>query len=204
MKISRNDSTLAHALAKSEAGILMQRDLERLRAWRHTGRRTMKAAFRDIRTMFGGRVIGEIIVREKGSRAEGYLLFLVPHSSGNLFLLTTQWRRQRIKSNTTPIVINHHALARMMQRTVGESDFSACIERLGPYVVQAFTESLNPESPRTEGSQLTVAGFGGALVFCWEDGDLTAKTWMDADMMADPVLRAAALQLNYSSTWVST
>lgn len=201
MKIGRNDSTLAHALAKSAAGEQMNRDIARMRDWgdEHSGKRTLKAAFRTMRAVFGERVLHEVILREKGSRAAGHLFILQPMGSGDMALFLLSWLKGKVRLHDTPVMVSHHALARMMQRTVGQSNLTECCERLKPYVLAAAAASVR----KVAGSyvQLTVAGDGGALIFRRDEKMVVAVTWLDKEMMADPKLRAAAEKSELTMWW---
>jgi hypothetical protein len=201
--IGRNDATLAHALAKSVAAGQLARDMVQLqdKAETHFNKRTMKGAFRVLRGIFRDRVIHEVIVREKGSRACGHLFILQPVSSGAMVLFLLSWVKGRVRQHDTPVVVSHHALARMMQRTVGESDLAACCERIKPYVLTGAAASISTGPEDTTGMQLTVAGNGGALIFRREGDMVVAATWMDSEMMADPKLRAAAVKPNLTTWW---
>lgn len=203
MKIGRNDSTLAHALAKGAAGEQFHRDVARLhsRVDTYVGKRTMKGAFRELRAVFGERVIYEQIDREKGSRAKGFLFILEPLSGGDMVLIMIAWAKGQVKQHSTPVVVTRHALARLMQRTVGEADLPACIERLRSYVMVGTVESVAAGLEKTKDMDLTVAGKGGALMFRREGRMLVAKTWMDSEMMADPKLRAAANDPDFTTWW---
>lgn len=203
MKISRNDGTLAHALAKHEAGERVSRDIARMRTYRegYSGKRTMKGAFREMCAVFKEQAIHQIIEREKGSRAKGYLFVLEPLPTGDMVLFVVVWQKGHAQYRETPIIVSHHAVARVMQRTVGADNLSACIEVLRSYVLWAAKEAADLNRKFPEGMQLTVAGGGGALIFQPEGRDLVAKTWLAADMMADPKLKAAALNPNPTTWW---
>lgn len=197
MKLARNDITLAHALAKHVAGVQVDRDIAHLRdrGQSYINKRTMKGAFRELRIIFKDRVVYEAIEREKGSRAKGHLFILEPISTGDLTLFVISWIKGEAHQHSTRIVVSHHAVARLMHRTVGEADLNACAVRLKPYVMWAAVESTEAQAlmGATKDKQLMVAGDGGVLIFRYEGPLLIAKTWMDAEIISYSKLKEAAL-----------
>lgn len=197
MQVSRNDTTLAHALAK--------RAIDSASEKLHGGiglyvlnSNSVKAFFRNVTKHFPGRVIDANVGRVIGSRATASVLMCDTDTGNNLALtqLIFNARRpanQRVMPHPVPIVVQTHALARIIQRITGKGDLAAAVTSIQPhlYAASEWVRANYPMEPKTE---LAISGLGLELAGSVDtEGTLRLKTAIDADSMAHLLRRGWAM-----------
>jgi hypothetical protein len=197
MKVSPNDATLAHSLAKHE----IEKAHDRLNSGfglKILGSRTVKEFAKWVDTLFRGRIIDSNIGRIVGSRASAGVVLADGDGNGNLTLVQLIFDAKRpfpyrVSAHVIPIVIQRHALARLMQRVVGESSLSKVITAIHPHLQEtlAWVVKNNPLDPDVE---VAIAGRGVELVGkVDEHGCLRLKTAINADGMQSATRQAWAM-----------
>lgn len=178
MKIAKNDPALAHSQAKR---MLQTRATQVLKK-----QPSAKQAYAYFTQLYGDDILHSEIARDKGSRANWWILFLTWESDG-VCLKLCQHKSSNLAIRTFAR-ITHHALARMLQRTIGSADYSAVrlvCKRLGLTVLDGVRKGDSPSE------FCNVAFPDGALLGEYADGVLTYKTWVSADNAANPKLTRA-------------
>lgn len=197
MKISRNDAMLAHSMAKAE----ITKAGEKLMSGR--GRKiilanSVKEFFKHIEALFPGRVIDAGIDRPIGSRARAGVVVVDTNDEGNMGVVQLIFNGRsdpgfRVTPHPIPIVIQHHAVSRVVQRITGHSDLSVAISTIQPhlYAIVQWVAKNNPLEPKTQvsacGRGFEVAGDVDA------DGLLRIKTVIDSESMTSENRKAWAL-----------
>lgn len=178
MKIAKNDPSLAHSQANR---MLQARSAQVLNKQPNT-----KHAYGYFAQLYGDDILHSDITREKGSRANWWILFLT-WESDVVCMKLCQHKNSNLKIHTF-VRITHHALARMLQRTIGSADYAAVrllCKRLGLNMLDGVR---NGEALSTF---CNVAFTDGALLGELVDSVLTYKTWVSADNAANPKLTKA-------------
>lgn len=197
MKVSRNDASLAHAAAKHE----IKKAVDRLHSglgMRLLESNSVKQFAKNLELTFGGRVIDASLGRVIGSRASAGVVVADTDTSENLALTQLIFNARypaghRVSAHAIPIIVQRHALARLMQRVVGESSLNKLLATIQPHLYAGLKWAIanNPLEPRIE---LAISGRGVELAGSVDEhGCLRLKTAIDAGTMESPLRQAWAM-----------
>ena len=178
MKIAKNDPALAHSQAKR---MLQTRSTQVLKK-----NPSAKQAYEYFAQLYGDDMLYSDITREKGSRANWRIMYLT-WESDEVCVKLCQHKNSTLAIRTF-VRITHHALARMLQRTIGSADYASVrllCKRLGLNVLDGVR---NGEEPSTFQN---CAFADGALLGEYVDSVLIYKTWVSADNADNPTLTKA-------------
>ena len=197
MKVSGNDVSLAHAMASKEISESNDRIKSGL-GHRIILSNSVKEFFKNVETLFRGQVVDASIGRVIGSRATAGVVVVDGDTHGNLALTQMVFNarlppRRRVSAHTVPLIIQHHALARVMQRITGNSDINQAIKLILVHLHRAllWVVANNPLEPRTE---VAVTGRGIELAGkVDEKGNLRLMTAIDAATMQSASRQAWAM-----------
>jgi len=187
MQVSKNDTTLAHAMAKQE----IEKASARLHAG--AGRRVLaansvKEFFRLLEAYFPGRIIDAAIGKPIGSRASASVFLVDTDSDGNIALTQLIFdaklpARYRVTPHPVPIVVQRHAFARIIQRITGNGHLTAAVAAMQPHLHGALGW-VRAQYPLEPGTELAISGRGLELAGgVDETGMLRLKTCIDAASM---------------------
>lgn len=197
MKVSSSDVTLAHALAKHE----IDKASERLNSGlglRILESKSVKEFAKRVDALFHGRVISGSFGRIIGSRASASVVVADGDGEGNMTLVQLVFNARRpfpycVSAHVIPIVIQRHALARLMQRITKESSLPALITSAHPHL-QAALNWVMKNNPLDPGVEVAVAGRGLELAGTVDEkGCLRLKTAINADGMQSATRQAWAM-----------
>ena len=197
MKVSSNDVALAHAMAKHE----VMKASDRLNSGlghKILSSSNVKAFAKAVDALFRGRVIDASVGRVIGSRAAAGVVVCDGDGEGNMTLVQLVFNAKRpfpyrVSAHTAPVVIQHHALARLMQRITGESSLPKVISTIQPHLHAALLWAVknHPLDPNVE---VSVTGLGLELSGSVDDhGVLRLKTTIDAPNMQSSTRKAWAM-----------
>ena len=197
MKVSSNDVSLAHAMASKEISESNDRIKSGL-GHRIILSNSVKEFMRNTEMLFRGRVVDASIGRVIGSRATAGIVVVDGDTHGNLALTQLIFNarlppRHRVSAHGVPLIIQHHALARVMQRITGNSDINQAIELILVHLHRAllWVVANNPLEPRTE---VAITGRGIELAGkVDEKGNLRLMTCIDAATMQSASRQAWAM-----------
>ena len=207
IKIARNDPRLAHAMAKHELHRIETGHRRAVPAIFRQHTKNLRRAFSALRRAFGDLVLEQTIKRAIGSRAKGevVLLYAEQGQGSTLILIRVQFnaRHGGLQLPTTcGVQVNLHAIARVLQRSVGAADIHAAARVVGPHINLAgklLETMLCDEKLPAIGGEIGIASAAGVLLFTVEPADgppvkLLARTWIATDVAVDPQLGAAIAQ----------
>ena len=197
MQVSRNDTTLADALAKQE--------ISKASAKLHAGAghavlrcNSVKEFVRRVDKLFADRIIDAAIGRPIGSRATASVIVVDTDTGGNLALTQLIFdakypHNERVRPHAVPIIVQQHAYARLIQRITGEQNLGKAVKAIQPHLHAAvgWVRANYPLEPRAE---LSVSGLGIEISGSVDsEGALRLKTVIDAACMQSNLRKAWAL-----------
>jgi hypothetical protein len=162
------------------------------------GSANVKAFAKTVDALFHGRIIDASIGRVIGSRASAGVVVCDGDGEGNMTLVQLVFNAKRpfpyrVSAHTVPVVIQRHALARLMQRITGESSLPKVISTIQPHLHKVLLWAIanNPLEPRSE---VSVTGLGLELSGSVDEhGLLRLKTAIDAPTMQSSLRQAWAM-----------
>lgn len=197
IKVSKNDATLAHNLAKSQITQAAEH-LMSGRGLRLMGANSVKQFIKGVELLFPGRIIDAAIDRVIGSRARAAVVVADTDTGGNVALSQLIFSAKlppghRVTPHAVPLIVQKHAVGRVMQRVTGNNDFGAAITAIQPYIHNALiwvaeNYPLQPDlEVQVSGQGLEVSGSVD------EAGRLRLKTVITLDSMSSELRRAWAM-----------
>lgn len=196
MQVSRNDTTLAHALAKHE----IEKASDKLHGGiglRVLRSNSVKEFFKLIEPAFKGRIIDAAIGRPIGSRASATVFLCDTDTGGNLavtqLIFSAKGKHgERVMPHPVPLIVQQHAFARLIQRITGEGDLGKAVQTIQPHL-HAALGWVRAQYPMEPGVEVRVAGRGIELAGAVDEhGTLRLKTVIDAASMSHALRRAWA------------
>jgi hypothetical protein len=197
VKVHSNDTTLAHALAKRE----VEKAVERLNnglGLKILESKSVKEFVKRIDAVFHGRVIDASIGRVVGSRASAGVVVADSNDDGTLSLVQLVFDARkpplyRVTPHAVPLVIQRHALARVIQRVTGESSLPKVVASIQPHLHAALLWVVK-QNPMDPGMEVAVTGRGLEMAGAVDEhGYLRLKTAIDAISMQSPSRQAWAM-----------
>lgn len=187
MKISANDVALAHAVARAEVKKVSDRMREGF-GRRILESRSVKEFVRNVEKMYPGRIIDCAIGRAIGGRATAGVVVADSTDDGTLALVQLVFDARkpvpyRVSPHAVPLMIQQHALARVIQRVTGESSLPKVVAAIQPWLHAALLWAVkeNPMDPKTE---VAISGRGLEVAGAVDDtGILRLKTVINAEGM---------------------
>lgn len=188
IRIAQNDPATAHGVSST---LIATEATERLKAFRAAVRQT-KNPLAIAQKTFRENITGCHVVRPNGSRAL-WAMGAVDFVDGEANLISIEHRNGRTDAILLAKVTKH-AIARALQRTVGEDDIAAVRQLLWPFLIGVERHRANFGPGKTM-KQAMVIRSNGILLGELQDGVLTFKTFLNPETCSDPWLAKEAKNL---------
>jgi hypothetical protein len=199
IRIGRNDPALAHALASAELNTITEETEKWIDELFESN--SVKQFLRASRQSFKNKIIEQSQSNTRGSRAQIRIVAVDANQDKDFTLGIFRFdarmpRARRVSFEIPRLVVRHHAIARVMQRTTGQNKIEAVVCLLNPHLLAGYQWLKTPQDFKIKNKEIQFIGNGGALIGNIHeiDGELGLEfaTWVDSENASDPYIKKTA------------